>query len=83
MEPEQAHNLLEEISHQPIQYWAALLVIGSLIASYISVRRMVNTLREQNKELMEMLRERDEQRQELNNKLMALLEEQRRRRGGQ
>jgi hypothetical protein len=44
------------------------------------VRKLVNTLREQNQELRELLKERDERLKELNNKVLALLEEQRRRR---
>jgi uncharacterized membrane-anchored protein YhcB (DUF1043 family) len=77
---DETHKLLEDMAHQPIQYWAAALVLGSLVVGYISVRKLVNTLREQNQELRELLKERDERLKELNNKVLALLEEQRRRR---
>jgi len=81
MDADEAHKLIENVAHQPIQYWAALLVIGSLTVGYLSVRRMVRTLREQNQELRTLLKERDEQLKELNDKIMRLLEEQRKRRG--
>jgi hypothetical protein len=62
---EQTHKLLEDMAHQPIQYWGAAIVLGSVVGGYIAVRRMVHTLREEIKEL--------------ENKLFSLLEEQRKR----
>jgi hypothetical protein len=80
---EDTHKLLEDMAHQPVSYWGALLVIGSLGVGWYSVRRMIHTLKEQNAELRGILRERDQRIKELNDKLLALLEEkERRRRGG-
>jgi len=78
---DEAHKLIEDMAHQPIQYWGAAIVVGSVVAGYISIRRMVNTLRDENQRLFSMLQERDHHIKELNDKVLALLEEQRRKRG--
>jgi|AmaraimetP72IA01_FD_contig_21_1837431_length_370_multi_6_in_0_out_0_1 hypothetical protein len=78
---DEAQKLIEEVAHKPVQFWGAGLVLAAVWAYWIAIRRTIKTLSDHNKELMEMLREKDKHIEELNQKLVALLNGRRDRNG--
>jgi len=69
---DETHQLLEDMAHQPISYWGAAIVLASAVGGYLALRRLINSLREQNQQLKEMLNERDQTIKTLNEKLFEL-----------
>ena len=72
---EQAQEAIKQAANQPIEWWMAALTLGSLTCVYMVVRKMLGAQRESNLALLNMVKEKDEQLKQLNEKLIDILED--------
>jgi hypothetical protein len=71
---DKAQEIISKAANQPIAWWMAALTIGSLTCVYLVVRRMLQSQKESNLALLNMVKEKDGQIKGLNDKLIELLE---------
>jgi hypothetical protein len=71
---DKVEQAVTKASAQPLAWWMAALTLGSLTCVYLVVRRMLQSQKESNLTLLDMVKQKDEHIKKLNEKLIELLE---------